>query len=166
MHAEYWIEKLNLQIHPEGGYFRETYRAEGLIQNASLPASFIGERNYATAIYFLLTSANFSAFHKVASDEMWHFYTGSALEIHWIDTQAELQTIRLGSNFEKGEVFQALVPANAWFCAQVIDNQGYTLVGCTVAPGFNFADFELAKREDLIAQYPHLQDIIVKFTRQ
>ncbi|MCU0447670.1 MAG: cupin domain-containing protein [Microscillaceae bacterium] len=161
MNAQYWIEKLKLHQHPEGGYFRETYRAsEELALDSSKQ-----KRSYATAIYFLLTGENFSAFHRIQSDEMWHFYTGSAVEIYYIDSQKQLQVCRLGQNFAEGECFQALVPAGCWFASRVLDPQAYALVGCTVAPGFDFADFELANRAQLIELYPEHAAIITQFTR-
>jgi uncharacterized protein len=161
MTAHYWIEKLGLQKHPEGGYFCETYRSTGQthLPNSSEP------RSYATAIYFLLTGENFSAFHRIKSDEIWHFYAGSAMEVYFMDAQRQIQTLRLGQNWENNEHFQGLVPANCWFASRVLDSNAYALVGCTVAPGFDFADFELANRQNLIALYPEHQAIITALTR-
>lgn len=156
--ATYWIEKLNLNKHPEGGYFKETYRS-----TQKLSISSDTERNASTAIYFLLSSDDFSAFHRLSSDEIWHFYEGNAVDIFIISPEGILQTTRVGQNLEKGEVFQAVIPAHHWFAAQVV-NEGYVLVGCTVAPGFEFEDFELAERAKLIQLFPQHEKLIAKHT--
>lgn len=163
--ANYWIEKLQMQKHPEGGYFKETYRAEASIPQIGLPSNFKGARSFATGIYFLLTDEAFSAFHRIESDEMWHFYAGDGIEICYLDASKQLQTIRLGQDFEAGEQFQAIVPAHCWFASHITKPNGYALVGCTVSPGFDFEDFEMAKRADLIQEYPEYQAIIVALTR-
>lgn len=164
--AQYWIEKLNLTPHPEGGYFRETYRAEFSIRKEALPAEFSGVRQVSTAIYFLLDGENFSAFHRLYSDEMWHFYAGRALIVHELSADGNYRKKVLGSNPEVGEELQAVVKAGNWFGASLRDPESYALVGCTVAPGFDFADFEIAKREALLKQYPQHKDVIVQLTRQ
>lgn len=142
--ADDWIEKLQLAAHPEGGYFRETYRAAELITTNGLPERFSGERSFSTAIYFLLKSGQQSLFHRIKSDEMWHFYSGSPLTIHMISPNGEYSSLSLGSGFDAGQQFQQLVPAGVWFGATVDAADSYSLVGCTVAPGFDFADFEFA----------------------
>jgi hypothetical protein len=146
-----YIKALALQPHPEGGYFAETYRSDEMIPHDALPSRFRGARSFGTAIYFLLESHHESALHRIQSDEIWHFYDGDPLEIYVIDSVGAATIIRLGRNLENGEVFQAVVPAGNWFGAKPIINAatinaGYVLVGCTVAPGFDFADFELAKQ--------------------
>lgn len=163
--ASYWVEKYNMQSHPEGGYFAETYRSAESIQKESLPARFGGDRSYATGIYFLLESHHFSAFHRIQSDEMWHFYTGNPLNVYYIDYQGDMRVIRLGNNPDNGEVFQAVVPAGVWFGSKPSEPSGYSLVGCSVAPGFDFADFELADRKALIDEFPQHQEIIELLTR-
>jgi uncharacterized protein len=163
--AHYWIEKLQLQKHPEGGYFKESYRASETIPVNGLPNRFKGERCYCTGIYFLLTEKEFSAFHRIQADEMWHFYKGTPLEIYIIQPEGTLKTIRLGSNAEKGEQFQAVIPAGHWFASKVLDEDGYSLVGCTVSPGFDFEDFELAKRAELAVEYPQYSHLITELTR-
>lgn len=151
------IQDLELQAHPEGGYFKETYRsAERHPQGPTFPS----ERNLCTGIYFLLTSESFSAFHRIRSDEMWHFYEGDPFEVHVIHPDGRFETLALGPG-----KYQALVPAGAWFASGVRSGGDYSLVGCTVAPGFDFQDFELAEAESLIAQYPQHRDCILKFTR-
>jgi predicted cupin superfamily sugar epimerase len=163
--AAYWIEKLDLKHHPEGGYFRETYRSPEVILKQALPERFKSNRVFSTCIYFLLDKAEFSAFHAVRQDELWHFYGGSSLTIHIIDRKARYSAVKLGQNIENNESFQAVVPAGVWFSAAVDDKASYSLVGCTVAPGFEFADFELAERNRLAALYPAHRKLIEKYTR-
>ncbi len=163
-HAKYWVEKLQMQSHPEGGYFVETYRSAEKMDKNFLPKRFSGDRNFSTGIYFLLESHHFSAFHRIQSDEMWHFYAGDALNIYYIDNQGLMQTIRLGNNPEKSEVFQAIVPAGVWFGSKPAIENSYSLVGCTVAPGFDFADFEMPDRQNLVQQFPQHQATIEMLT--
>jgi hypothetical protein len=162
--AAYWIKKLQMLPHPEGGYYAETYRSSETIKADSLPKRYNGDRTFSTAIYFLVEGGQFSALHRIASDELWHFYTGSSLLVYVIDPQGHLQMIRLGNNPEAGEVFQAVVKAGCWFGSKVEDPTGYALVGCTVAPGFDFADFELATRTELVNLYPQHGHIIESLT--
>ncbi|MCU0325058.1 MAG: cupin domain-containing protein, partial [Spirosomaceae bacterium] len=152
--ASYWVEKYNMQSHPEGGYFAETYRSSETIGKDALPNRFSGDRSYATGIYFLLEGHHFSAFHRIQSDEMWHFYAGNPLSVYYIDFEGNIQIIKLGNNPDNGEVFQAVVPAGVWFGSKPSELNGYSLVGCTVAPAFDFADFELADRATLIEEFP------------
>jgi predicted cupin superfamily sugar epimerase len=161
----YWIDKLQLKPHPEGGFYRETYRAPLRIEKSALPDSFHGARNASTAIYFLIDGENFSAFHRIAADEMWHFYEGNALTVEVIDPAGRHSEILIGSNPEAGETFQAVVPAGCWFASHVKNFQSFSLVGCTVAPGFDFADFEIAGRTQLIHEYPQHSELITRLTR-
>ena len=131
--GKYWIEKLGLERHPEGGYFRETFRDERLVE---------GGRPASTAIYFLLMSGQRSHWHRIDAVEIWHYYAGSALTLRIADTRGE-HSVRLGPDMAAGERPQAIVPAQAWQAAE--SSGDWTLVGCTVAPGFDFAKFELAK---------------------
>ena len=162
--TRYWIETLKLEPHPEGGYFRQTYKSDLRIGPESLPG-FKGARPASTAIYFLLEGENFSAFHRLRSDEMWHFYAGSPLLVHVIDPAGAHSVLFLGRSPEVGQVFHGVVRAGCWFASHVWDRKGWALVGCTVAPGFEFEDFEMAKREDLIRDYPQHANIIRKLTR-
>jgi len=151
--------------HPEGGHFAETYRASENIPHQALPGRFGGDRAFSTGIYFLLESHNFSAFHRIQADEMWHFYAGEALEVFVIDEKiGDLSIIRLGNNPDNGETFQAVVPAGAWFASRPASGSTYALVGCTVAPGFDFADFEMAERGALSQLYPQHAGIIAELT--
>ncbi len=163
--AAFWIKKLALIRHPEGGYFRETYRSDGMIPKNALPSGFDGKRCFSTAIYFLLERDDFSAFHRIKSDELWHFYTGSSLFVHVIDGAGEYRLITLGGNPDNGECLQAVVKAGSWFGACPGAPGSYALVGCTVAPGFDFNDFEMGNREELIRLYPGYTEIIRRLTR-
>ena len=163
--AMYWIEKLGLEPHPEGGYFRQTYRSEIVIARKALPAEFMGARVASTAIYFLLDGKNFSAFHRLRSDEVWHFYVGEVLIVHVIDLAGRYSSIRLGRDPDAGEVLQAVVPAGCWFASHVADWKTFAVVGCTVAPGFDFEDFEMGKRVELAARYPLQREVIERLTR-
>ena len=162
--AKYWVEKLKMQSHPEGGFFAETYRSTETIDKNSLSKRFSGDRNFSTGIYFLLESHHFSAFHRIKSDEMWHFYAGEALNVYYIDNEENMRIIKLGNNFENGEVFQAVVPAGVWFGSKPAIENSYSLVGCTVAPGFDFADFEMPDQQTLLQECPQHEDIIKMLT--
>jgi len=150
--GQYWIDHLGLSPHPEGGYYRVTYKSDLIIANR--PAS--------TAIYFLLHGRDFSAFHRIASDELWHFYAGSALVVYVIEPNGECSELHLGND----GVFQGVVRAGCWFASRLKDAASYALVGCTVAPGFDFADFELARCSELIRAYPKHRQLIEELTRE
>ncbi len=156
--ADYWIEKLGLEAHPEGGHFRETYRADEMITTEGLPDRFLGDRSFSTAIYFLLTENNFSSLHRIQSDELWFFHAGSELKVQMIIPNGDCRCLTIGPDGP----FQAVVPSQCWFGAEV--EKGYALVSCTVAPGFDFTDFELADRQALLKQYPQHRDLIVRLT--
>lgn len=162
--AEFFIEKLQLTPHPEGGYFNEIYRCKEKIKNNGLPVRYDSDKNVSTSIYFLLKGNQVSKFHRLKSDEIWHFYSGSALTVHLIFANGNYNTIKLGNNFESGEVFQAVIPAGVWFGAMVNDIDSYSLIGCTVAPGFDFTDFELANRNDMLGSFPEHRNIIEELT--
>lgn len=164
--AEYWIKKLDLLTHIEGGAYKETYRAPLSFAKEQLPAAYSGNRPASTGIYFLLQKDQFSALHKIASDEMWHFYDGDPIEIIEIKEDGELIRHLLGPDADQGHSFQLVIPANSWFGSRVLGNGEYALVGCTVAPGFDFEDFELAKRETLISAFPLHEKIIMELTRE
>jgi predicted cupin superfamily sugar epimerase len=165
--AAFWIERLDLRPHPEGGYFRETYRAAETIAGAALPARFDGPRPFATAIYFLITRDAFSALHRIRSDELWHFYAGDAVTLVVLDAEGtgRLITERLGREPARGEFPQVVIPAGVWFGAEVVSFGRFALLGCTVAPGFDFADFELGERASLLRQYPQHRGAIERLTR-
>lgn len=160
------ISSYQLLPHPEGGYYKETYRSEEIVPAGALPSRFGGDRRFSTAIYFLLEQGNFSAFHRIKSDECWHFYAGQTLLIHVLHTNGHLQTIALGCNINAGETFQYVVPANCWFASEPARGSLFAFTGCTVAPGFDFADFELASANELSAEYPLHAAIIRRLCRK
>jgi len=164
--GKYGVEKLELEAHPEGGYFRQTYKADAMLAKEALPAGFAGARAASTAIYFLLEGGNFSAFHRLRSDEVWHFYAGDPLTVHVIAPDGEYCSIRLGRDLAAGQVLQAVVRAGCWFGSHVADWRSWALVGCTVAPGFDFEDFEIGKRAELAARYPQHRELIERLTRE
>jgi len=158
------IQKLQLQPHPEGGYFRETYRSKGEIETRSLSSDYQGRRNYSTGIYFLLTSDQFSAFHRIKQDEMWHFYEGSPLKIHMISKDGTYTFAVIGRDLDSDHVPQYVVEGGVWFAAEVIEKDAFSFVGCTVSPGFDFQDFEMPSRQELVEMFPDLKGVITKFT--
>lgn len=163
--AELLLEKLKLEKHPEGGYFKETYRSTGTISEKSLPSHFIGDRNFCTSIYFLLKSSEFSAFHKINQDETWYFHEGSAMTIHQISPKGVYSKCTLGNDILNHQKMQYTVPLGYWFGATVDRENSYSLVGCAVAPGFDFSDFVLAEKDALQVKFPDHRDIIEKLTR-
>jgi predicted cupin superfamily sugar epimerase len=155
MTAQQVIDLLQLVPLPgEGGYFRETYRSTTIKDDRSL----------STAIYYLLTPETVSLFHRLKSDEVWHFYQGDAIELVMLHARGKVEVVRLGQRLSEGEPCQAVVPAGSWQGAKLANGGTWALMGCTVAPGFEFADFELGKRENLINQYPDASDWIVALT--
>ncbi|MCB9799131.1 MAG: cupin domain-containing protein [Candidatus Omnitrophica bacterium] len=163
------IKQLQLAKHPEGGYFREVYRSEEMIGSGTLSERYRGERSVSTSIYFLLEQGEFSAFHRIQSDEIWHFYRGLPLTLYILTPQGELQKNILGPDLKQGQTFQLVIKRHHWFAAEICgtddrDNTNFTLVGCTVAPGFDFSDFELADRERLTSLYPAYKDLITRLT--
>lgn len=161
--AQAYIERLQLLPHPEGGFYREMYRSEGIINNPD--DQMEGERNFSTAIYYLLQQSDFSAFHRIKSDECWHFYAGGPLLIHMLDDVRGYSVIKLGNNIDNGEVFQYVVKAGTWFACQPAPQVAFCLAGCTVAPGFDFADFEMAEKERLLQQFTQHSVLIEQFCR-
>lgn len=163
--AQIWIDGLELRRHPEGGWFRETYRADEGVTRSALPPRFGGDRVFSTAIYFLLEGDDFAALHRIHADEIFHFYDGAALIVHVIDALGNYSTLKVGRDFKNGERPQGIVKARSLFGATVGDRQSYSLVGCTVAPGFDFADFSMPSRDDLCRQFPLHRQVIEKLTR-
>lgn len=149
------IKKLNLSAHPEGGFYSETYRSEMMIPGTN--------RQLMTSIYFLLTSDNISKFHRIKSDELWFYHSGSSLIVHTLTEKGHTKT-KIGIDFVKGEIPQFLVPKDTIFGSSVSDENSFSLVSCVVAPGFDFADFELFSKEDLLATFPNEEEIISKLT--
>ena len=162
-HADKIIKSLNLKKHPEGGYYSEVYRSEEKIEK-DLDKRFTGKHCLYTSIYFLLTENEFSAFHVLKSDEIWHFYEGTALYIHIINKDGSHNIISLGKDLESGEHFQYLIKAGQYFAAEVRDKTTFALVGCTVSPGFEYEDFELCERKPLIERFPQHKVLIERLT--
>ena len=159
--VEKMIAALGLVPHPEGGFFRETFRAPQML--TGLPRGAV--RNASSAIYFLLPAGTFSAFHRVlGGDEVWHHYGGDPVELHVIDDGAKHAAILLGGNIEEGERPQVVIPAGALQGARVRGSD-FALCGCTVAPGFDFADFVMPTRAELIGIHPEHREIITRLTR-
>ncbi len=160
------IQHLDLKPHPEGGYYRETYRSAGEIPESSLSSNYQGIRNYSTCIYFLLSSEDFSAFHRIQQEEIWHFYSGSPIRLHTISEKGNYSEYIIGNDLKKGQTPQLVVPGKHWFAAEVIEPDTYTLVGCTVAPGFDFKDFELSSRQKMLDLFPKHHKIIIRLTHE
>lgn len=163
--AAYWIDKLGLTAHVEGGAFKEIYRSAHVLPQPALTAEHKGDRNAMTSIYFLLEEGDFSALHRIASDEIWHFYDGSPLCIYEIATDGMLTRHLLGRDVDAGQQLVITIKAGSWFGSRVEVAGGFTLCGCTVAPGFDFADFELAGRDTLQKEFPQYDKIIGEMTR-
>lgn len=162
---QHLIKQFGLLPHPEGGWYRQTYKCSEQFSKDALPARFGGDRPFSTAIFFLLTPGNFSAFHRIKSDECWHFYAGDPLEVLVLADDGSLTVNTLGQGFTKGQVFQYIVPANCWFASRPAPQSNYSFVGCTVSPGFDFADFELAVADRLVQQFPQHELFIRALTR-
>ncbi|MDF8364542.1 cupin domain-containing protein [Achromobacter anxifer] len=155
------IRRLDLLPHPEGGYYRETYRAADPVTRGDG-----ARRSASTAIYYLLCDGAWSTWHRIRSDELWHFHAGDALHIHVLAPDGGYACLRLGDALkDPGAAFQAVVPAGCWFAAELADPGGYALTGCTVAPGFEFSEFELADAAELQGLYPAQADLIARLAR-
>ena len=146
-----------------GGTARPTALVES-VAGSALPERFGGPRSFCTAIYFLLEQGDISTLHRIKSDEIWHFYAGAPLTVHALTPQGEHLELKLGPDFAAGESFQVVVAAGCWFGAEVSGPGEYSLVGCTVAPGFDFADFQMGSRSDLLRAYPQHKEIINRLT--
>jgi len=161
--ADYFIKSLNMTAHPEGGFYKEIYTSNENITANGLNVDFEGSRMLWTSIYFLLRNGEVSNFHRLKSDEMWYYHSGSPLTISMISPEGELITEQLGLNIENGEKPQVLVPKDYIF-GSAMNKEGYAFVGCMVSPGFEFRDFELFKRNFLLEKYPQYDEIIRKLT--
>lgn len=153
------VVRWGLEPHPEGGFFRETFRSAAIVE--PIPGL---TRAASTAIYFLLPAGQFSAFHRVASDEVWHHYDGDPVDLHSIDAHGAYLRVRIGRRYRDGDVPQHVVRAGVWQAAQTVGDR-WALCGCTVAPGFDFADFEMPSRGDLVARFPEHRAIVQALTR-
>jgi len=160
------IAHLRLEPHPEGGFYRETYRCENEIPGGYLDDRYGGNRHFSTCIYFLMTSDNFSAFHRISQDEIWHFYYGAPIRLHEISAETEYADRLIGMDLLKGQTPQYVVKGGNWFAAEVEKENAFSLIGCTVSPGFHFDDFELAPRKKLLEKFPEHKEIITRLTRE
>lgn len=160
------IDLLGLEPHPEGGYFRETYRASERL--AALPDRYGGGRVCGTAIYYLLTPTTFSEIHRLASDEVFHHYLGDPVEQLQLEPGGDGRVVVLGPDLAAGERPQAVVARGVWQGARLAPGgvHGYALLGTTVAPGFDFADYERGDREALLAAFPAFCDLVLALTHR
>ncbi len=161
--ARDWIRALDLAPHPEGGWFRETWRSAESVAGDALPGRFAGARALGTAIYYLLEAGEFSRFHRLEADELWHLYDGGPLELHLL-IEGRHEMLRLGLDLERGESPQHRVPHGVWFAAMPARGAEFALAGCTVTPGFDFADWRLGPRHHLLEAFPGARDVIERFT--
>jgi hypothetical protein len=151
------IRKLEFEKHPEGGYFKQTYKSD-MVVNVE---GYDWPRNISTTIYYMLVGGQFSAFHRMKSDELWHHYAGSALVLYTIDKDGKLLKIKISA---RGR-FQAAVKADTWFAAALDNKRSYCLLGCTVSPGFDYRDWKLARKDDLVRTYPQHRALIERYTK-
>lgn len=157
--SQYWIEKLGLVRHVEGGYYKQIYASQKQCQEHKI-------RNLATCIFYLLEGNDFSAFHRINADEIWHFFLGSSLTLYNInENDSEMKIKKLGNDFNKNENLQLVIPEGDWFAAEVDDKSSFTLVGCTVIPGFEYKNFEIAKKQSLLQKFPLYRDLIERLCR-
>lgn len=162
--ARAWIRRLKLTPHAEGGWFREIYRSPETVAQAALPARFPGGRSLGTSIYFLLAPGEISHFHRLRADEIWHLYEGGPALLHVLTPAGLYERHLLGRESERGQAHQHVLPAGCWFAAELDSSAPFLLVGCTTAPGFDYADFELGRRGELKAKYPAQADLIDRLT--
>ena len=160
--ANYYVTKLGMEPHPEGGFYKRTFESEEQTSDQELSVAFEGKRKLYTSIFFLLGSKDISHLHRLKSDELWYYHAGSPLTIHVIDEKGNYKESKLGINLDEGEIPQVLVPKNSIFGSSVRDEDTFSLVGCMVSPGFEFQDFELFTQEELLAKYPQHKDVIMK----
>jgi hypothetical protein len=160
--AAQYIKQLGLKKHPEGGYYKEVYRSGELILPEHLPNRYKSARNFSTSIYFLLEGKQFSAFHLLQSDEIWHFYDGGKIIIYQIDRSGQLAIEKLGK--EKGCNFQITIKKGTWFAAEPDNKKSFSLFGCTVSPGFDFEDFKLGNHKELSDKFPEHESLINRLT--
>lgn len=166
--AQYWIDRLQLTLLPEeGGLYKETYRSPMTYPQTALPKQYGGSRVAITDIYYLLHGTTFSAFHRLASDEIWHYHAGTTMLAHVIDAQGNYTKYMIGSVLERGETLRVTFPAGCWFAAEMQEKTSahFSLVSCVVAPGFEFQDFELGTRQQLLTQFPQHRSVIERMTR-
>lgn len=158
MNAEEWITRLDMTAHPEGGYYKQSFVSDEKITTTNHPQ----ERNLYTSIYFLLQSHDISHFHRLKSDELWYFHAGEAVTVHILDAKGNYRAEKLGLDIAAGERPQVLVEKGSIFGSTIEAKEAFSLVGCMVSPGFDFADFELLLQSDLLEHFPEHEEIIKK----
>lgn len=163
MDAKYWIDLLGLQEHPEGGYYREVYCSSETVSKSALPERFQSEHAFSTSIYYLLEYDDLSRFHRLHQDEIWHFYEGSAVMVHTLESKRHT-VFRLGRNPAKGQLPMLVIPHGTLFAAELENKRSYALLGCTVSPGFKFEDFDQPSRSELTHRFPEHHDLITRLT--
>jgi len=159
------IQQLELKPHPEGGFYKEMYKSDDFVDETCLPGKFNAKRRFCTSIYYLLSAGDFSAFHRIKSDELWHYYAGGNIILHLLDIENGYQKKMLRNQLTSDGLFQVIVPANTWFAAEVLEGDHFSLAGCTVSPGFDFDDFELADKTKLQQEFPTHADLIDRLCR-
>jgi len=165
-HVQNIIKTFELEPHIEGGWFRRIFQSDQLLNKNSLTNCFTGTRYVTTSIVYLLQKGEFSAFHKLLQYETWHFYSGDSLVIHWFDENGQIHSQTLGNNYDKGEIPQLTIKPNTYFAAELQSKSEYAFVGCSVSPGFDYEDFTLAKRKDLLTLYPEHSILIKRLTKK
>lgn len=164
--ADEIVRRLGLMPHPEGGHYREIYRSALSVEHSGLAEGIGMRRSAVTAIYFLLEAGDFSALHRVKSDEVWHLYAGGPLELHLFDQRGAHRLAMLGTDLAAGHEPQVVVPANMWQAARPAVGTAWALCGCTVAPGFDFADFSMPGRRDLELYFPDHAELVRELSRE
>ncbi|WP_419699779.1 cupin domain-containing protein [Mucilaginibacter sp. NFX135] len=157
--AAYWVQRLTLQPHPEGGYYKEMFRSEQQVNRVGETAI----KQACTSIYYLLEGEDFSGFHRLVSDELWYFHAGSPLYIHMIDASGNYFLQELSAS-DTGSL-SVIIPGGAWFASEIPSKEGFSLVSCAVAPGFDFSEFEMAVKEDMITTYPQFSELFNRLCR-
>ncbi|NIN66651.1 MAG: cupin domain-containing protein [Anaerolineae bacterium] len=163
--ADEIIERLGMQPHPEeGGYFVQTYKSEELISKLALPDRYPSPRAFGTAIFYLLTPDTFSALHRLASDEIFHFYLGDPVTMLQLHLDGSSQVATLGQDILAGQELQVVVPRGTWQGSLLNEGGEFALLGCTVSPGFEYEDYEAGSREEFLVQYPAHRELILRLT--
>jgi len=159
------IDYLGLSPHPEeGGWFRETHRADEALSRDILPGRYAGPRSLGTAIYYLLTPDTYSHMHRLLSDETFHFYAGGPCEMLQLNPDGSAQTILFGNDVLAGQRPQIVVPRNHWQGLRLLPGADFALMGCTVAPGFEYEDYAHGDRTELTTRYPEFREQIIRLT--
>ena len=160
--AASWIRKLDLKPHPEGGYYSELYRSK--LEVTRVSSTLAGNYNAFTSIYYLLEGNDFSSFHRLSSDEIWYFHKGVPLLIHMIDENGNYSSQELSD--ELTGTLSYMVSAGVWFASEIPSANGFSLVSCAVAPGFEFSEFEMAEKDVLLKKYPEHSGILSRLCRE